>query len=115
VADEQVPAIARFLGARIQPDAGEWPMNRFPAIARFLGARIQPDAGKGAMKRFSAIARFLGAESGQALAEEGILLVTLLGIGAVGGLWLVKEHPLALHAIDTAVRSYLFMLSLPFP
>ena len=67
------------------------------------------------MKSVRAVARFLRDESGQALAEEGILLVSLLGVGSVGGLWLVRQHPEMLHAIDVAVRSYLFVLSLPFP
>ena len=49
------------------------------------------------------------------LTEQGILLTTLLGIGAVGGLWLVKAHPDMLKALDIAMRSYLFVLSLPFP
>ena len=67
------------------------------------------------MKRLGSIAAFLRDESGQALTEQGILLTTLLGIGAVGGLWLVKTHPGMLKALDIAVRSYLFVLSLPFP
>ena len=58
---------------------------------------------------------FLRNESGQALTEHGILLTTLLGIGGVTGLWLVKQHPEMLQAINIAVRSYLFVLSLPFP
>jgi hypothetical protein len=67
------------------------------------------------MRSLRAIGRFLGDESGQALAEEGLLLVTLLGDGGVGGLVLVKQHPEMLHAIDIIVRSYWFVLSLPFP
>ena len=67
------------------------------------------------MRRMRSIAAFLRDESGQALAEEGILLVTLLGIGSVSGLWLVRAHPEMLKALDIAVRSYLFVLSLPFP
>jgi len=67
------------------------------------------------MKRPGVLARLLRDESGQALTEEGILLASLLGIGAVGGLWLVKAHPAMLHALDIATRSYLFVLSLPFP
>jgi hypothetical protein len=67
------------------------------------------------MKRLRAFGRLLRAESGQALTEQGILLTTLLGVGAVGGLWLVKAHPGMLRALDVAVRSYLFVLSLPFP
>jgi len=62
-----------------------------------------------------AMAAFLCEESGQALTEQGILLTTLLGIGGVTGLWLVKQHPEMLKALDVAVRSYLFVLSLPFP
>jgi hypothetical protein len=67
------------------------------------------------MRRMRSIAAFLRDESGQALAEEGILLVTLLGIGSLSGLWLVRAHPEMLKALDIAVRSYLFVLSLPFP
>jgi len=67
------------------------------------------------MNRLRSIARFLRGESGQALTEQGILLASLLGIGAVGGLWLVKAHPGMLQALDIAMRSYLFVLSLPFP
>jgi hypothetical protein len=67
------------------------------------------------MKGLRAFGRLLRDESGQALTEQAILLTTLLGIGAVGGLWLVKTHPEMLKALDIAVRSYLFVLSLPFP
>jgi Flp pilus assembly pilin Flp len=67
------------------------------------------------MKALRAFGRLLRDESGQALTEQAILLTTLLGIGAVGGLWLVKTHPEMLKALDIAVRSYLFVLSLPFP
>ena len=67
------------------------------------------------MKRIRALAAFLRNESGQALTEQGILLATLLGIGGVTGLWLVTRHPEMLQAINIAVRSYLFVLSLPFP
>jgi len=67
------------------------------------------------MKALRAFGRLLRDESGQALTEQAILLTTLVGIGAVGGLWLVKTHPEMLKALDIAVRSYLFVLSLPFP
>jgi hypothetical protein len=67
------------------------------------------------MIRVRAIARFLAGESGQALAEEAVLLVTLLGVGGLGGLILVKQHPEMLRAIDIIVRGYWFVLSLPFP
>jgi Flp pilus assembly pilin Flp len=67
------------------------------------------------MNCLGAFARLLRDESGQALTEQGILLASLLGIGAVGGLWLVKAHPGMLEALDIAMRSYLFVLSLPFP
>jgi hypothetical protein len=67
------------------------------------------------MKGLRSIGRLRLDESGQALTEQAILLTTLLGIGAVGGLWLVKAHPEMLKALDIAVRSYLFVLSLPFP
>jgi Flp pilus assembly pilin Flp len=67
------------------------------------------------MRGLRAFGRLLRDESGQALTEQAILLTTLVGIGAVGGLWLVKAHPEMLKALDIAVRSYLFVLSLPFP
>jgi hypothetical protein len=54
-------------------------------------------------------------ERGQALAEQGILLATLLGALAVGGTWVVKTHPQMMKAIDTQVRGDYFLLSLPFP
>ena len=44
-----------------------------------------------------------------------MLLATLLGALAVGGVWLLRAHPQMLHAMDIAVRSYYFALSLPFP
>lgn len=52
---------------------------------------------------------------GQALVETSVLLATLVGALAVGGLWLLRAHPQMLHAIDIAVRSYYFAISLPFP
>jgi Flp pilus assembly pilin Flp len=67
------------------------------------------------MRRLRAFGRLLRDESGQALTEQGILLTTLVGVGAVGGLWLAKAHPEMLKALDIAMRSYLFVLSLPFP
>ena len=54
-------------------------------------------------------------ERGQALVEQGILLATLLGGLAVGGVWLMRTHPQMLNAIDIQIRSYYFVLSLPFP
>ena len=52
---------------------------------------------------------------GQALVEQGVLLASLLGVGAVGALWLMKEHPDLLNAMDVHVRGIYFVLSLPFP
>ena len=57
----------------------------------------------------------LGPPRGQALVETSILLATLVGALAVSGLWLMRAHPQMLHALDIAVRSYYFALSLPFP
>ena len=54
-------------------------------------------------------------EKGQALTETSILLATLLGGMAVGGVWLMKRHPDMLNAIDIHVRGFYFTLSLPFP
>lgn len=52
---------------------------------------------------------------GQALVETSVLLATLLGALAVGGMWLMRTHPRMLHAIDLGVRGYSFALSVPFP
>lgn len=54
-------------------------------------------------------------QSGQALVEQGVLLATLLGALAVGAAALLKTHPGMLNAIDSQVRGYYFMLSLPVP
>ncbi|TMA23022.1 MAG: hypothetical protein E6J88_13425 [Deltaproteobacteria bacterium] len=54
-------------------------------------------------------------QSGQALVEQGVLLATLLGGLAVGGVWLMKTHPDMMNAINIHIRGYYFMLSLPFP
>jgi hypothetical protein len=62
------------------------------------------------MKRF-----LLRSKKGQALVEQGVLLASVLGVGAVGGLWLMKEHPDLLNAMDVHVRGIYFVLSLPFP
>ena len=59
--------------------------------------------------------RWRHGEDGQALVESSILLATLLGGLAVGGVWLIKTHPQMLRAIDAHVRGYFFALSLPFP
>jgi hypothetical protein len=56
-----------------------------------------------------------GHEQGQALVESSILLATLVGGLAVGGVWLMKTHPRMLRAIDAQIRSHHFALSLPFP
>jgi len=58
---------------------------------------------------------FLRAEDGQALVESGILLATLIGGLAVGGVWLMRAHPDMLRALDAHVRGSYFLLSLPFP
>ena len=60
-------------------------------------------------------ARWRRGEKGQALVEQGLLLATLLGGLAVGGVWLMKTHPQMLNAINIQVRCYSFVLSLPFP
>ncbi len=65
--------------------------------------------------KFRARLRTLLGQRGQALTETGLLLATLLGGLAVGGLWLMKTHPEMMNAINSQVRGYYFMLSLPFP
>jgi len=67
------------------------------------GARAEPEG------------RSIGSQSGQALVEQGVLLATLLGGLAVGGVWLMKTHPQMLNMFNIQIRSYYFMLSLPFP
>jgi hypothetical protein len=47
--------------------------------------------------------------------ETSVLLATLLGALAVGGIWLMRTPPQMLRAIDLGVRGYSFALSLPFP
>jgi hypothetical protein len=47
--------------------------------------------------------------------EQTILLATLLGGLAVGGVWLMKTHPEMLNALDIYVRGFYFVLSLPVP
>jgi hypothetical protein len=54
-------------------------------------------------------------QRGQALTEQGLLLATLLGGLAVGGVWLMKTHPDMLNAVGVHVRGFYFTLSLPFP
>jgi hypothetical protein len=54
-------------------------------------------------------------ESGQALVEQSILLATLLGVLAVGSLWLLRTQPEMIHALDVQIRGFYFVLSLPFP
>jgi hypothetical protein len=54
-------------------------------------------------------------EQGQALVESSILLASLVGALAVGGVWLMKTHPRMLRAIDAHIRGSYFALSLPFP
>jgi hypothetical protein len=54
-------------------------------------------------------------QKGQALTETGLLLATLLGALAVGGMWLMKTHPQMLDAINIHVRGFYFTLSLPVP
>jgi hypothetical protein len=56
-----------------------------------------------------------GRPRGQALVETSVLLATLVGALVGFGLWLMRAHPQMLHAVDIAVRSYYFALSLPFP
>lgn len=59
--------------------------------------------------------RLLRGQRGQALVEQGVLLATLLGGLAVGGVWLMRTHPELMNAINIEVRGFYFTLSLPFP
>lgn len=54
-------------------------------------------------------------EQGQALVESSLLLATLAGGLAMGGIWLMKTQPRLLNALDGYVRGVYFALSLPFP
>jgi hypothetical protein len=77
-------------------------------------AKANPDSSEAAGAR-PPRARWRRGENGQALVEQGILLATLLGGLAVGGVWMMKTHPQMLNAINIQVRGYYFVLSLPFP
>lgn len=59
--------------------------------------------------------RRLPSARGQALVETSLLLATLVGALAVGGVWLLRAHPRMLHAIELSIRGDYFVLSLPFP
>ena len=67
------------------------------------------------MRLLSRWRRMWKEQRGQALVEQGVLLATLLGGLAVGGVWLMKTHPDMMNAINIHIRGYYFMLSLPFP
>jgi hypothetical protein len=67
------------------------------------------------LPRCRAVARAGRHQSGQALTESGLLLATLVGGLAVGGVWLMKTHPEMLNAINTHVRGFYYLISLPFP
>jgi hypothetical protein len=54
-------------------------------------------------------------EEGQALVESSLLLATLVGGLATGGIWLMKTHPRLLDALEAHVHGFYFALSLPFP
>ena len=43
-------------------------------------------------------------EQGQALVESSLLLATLVGALAAGGIWLMKTHPRMLNALDAHIR-----------
>ena len=59
--------------------------------------------------------RLLRPARGQALVETSLLLATLVGALAVGGLWLMRARPRMLHALDIAIRGDYFVLTLPIP
>jgi hypothetical protein len=80
-------------------------------ISKAPKAKLNGSTASGARPR----ARWRKGEKGQALVEQGLLLATLLGGLAVGGVWLMKTHPQMLNAINIQVRGYYFVLSLPFP
>ena len=58
---------------------------------------------------------FRRGEQGQALVESSLLLASLVGALAAGGIWLMKTHPQLLNALDAHIRGSYFALSLPFP
>ena len=72
-----------------------------------------PSCSRNPLRRLARLWR--SGQHGQALTETGLLLATLLGGLAVGGLWLMKAHPELINAINSQVRGYYFALSLPFP
>ena len=59
--------------------------------------------------------RWMLDEDGQALVESSLLLAAVVGVLAVGGLWLMRTHPGLLQALDAQLRGFYFALSLPFP
>jgi hypothetical protein len=54
-------------------------------------------------------------QAGQALVESSVLLATLVGGLAVGGVWLMQTHPDMMNALNIYMQGYYFVLSLPFP
>lgn len=88
-------------------------MSLAPRVRDGLAAHGIPILGRRQTPRERA--RGLACESGQALAEEAILLATLLGALVVGATWLMRTQPDLIHALDGQVRGFYFVLSLPFP
>ena len=54
-------------------------------------------------------------QSGQAMVESSVLLATLLGGLVVGGGVLLRYHPAMMNVLDTYMKGFYFVYSLPFP
>ena len=68
-----------------------------------------------AWQRLGALSPLLRSQRGQSVVESSVLLATLLGGLAVGGVALTKTHPDMMNALSFHVRGIYFALSLPFP
>lgn len=53
-------------------------------------------------------------QRGQAVTETALLMFLIFVLGIATD-WLMRSHPQMLNAIDTHVRGFYFVLSLPFP
>ena len=68
-----------------------------------------------AWERLGRLSPVLRSQAGQSMVESSVLLATLLGGLAVGGVALNKTHPDMMNALSIHVRGIYFALSLPFP
>ena len=64
-------------------------------------------------RRWRALVR--AGQSGQAVVESSILLLTLVVMVGVGGKALLQNYPDMMNALDIYMKGFYFTLSLPFP